>query len=281
MTAILLGGVAAICWAVHDVAVRHISQSVTVLASMMTVLIFGAIFQFFVLLGFGGIEPLPIHTTLYAILSGICFFVAAISLFAAFQRGPVRLVAPIIASYPVLSVAIAMWRGKEVTPGQWLAVAAIGLGVAVVSARASEEDSSFPRFGPTIVLSLLATVGFAMTFALGQFASEQASEGSVSLVARLAAVLVLALVTLLLRASVWPGLRALPILCFIGALDAIALRSVIAAGGLPDAQYASVVASMFGLLSIILAWLILKEKMNALQWLGCLMAFTGVGFLTL
>jgi len=67
----------------------------------------------------------------------------------------------------------------------------------------------------------------------------------------------------------------------MGIADGIALACVLSAGGLPDAQYAAVAASCFGLLTIVLAWAILRERMTSLQWFGCALAFGGIGYLAL
>ncbi|MCL6286150.1 DMT family transporter [Ruegeria sp. 2012CJ41-6] len=281
MNALALGLLAAVCWGFHDLAVRYISQSVSVIASLMTVLVSGAVLQAGLLATSGGYGSVHGQAVLYAIASGGFYLLAGLSMYAAFQRGPVRLVAPLVASYPVLSVAMAIWRGATVDLWHWLAVIAIGLGVSIVAAQPEQEDSDIPPSGLTAILSLLAAVGIAGAFALGQYASELSDEYAVSLIARLTAISALTMVAVASGKALWPGLRALPLLCVMGLLDASAIVSVVAAGGLPNAQYASVTASVFGLLTVVLAWAILKERMRPRQWLGCLVAFAGIGYLAL
>ncbi len=46
MSALSLGLLAALCWGFHDLAVRYISQSVSVIAALMAVLVAGALLQF-------------------------------------------------------------------------------------------------------------------------------------------------------------------------------------------------------------------------------------------
>jgi uncharacterized membrane protein len=79
----------------------------------------------------------------------------------------------------------------------------------------------------------------------------------------------------------WAGWRALPVLALMGIADGIALLCLLAAGGLPDAQYAAVASSCFGLLTILMAWAFLREKMTPPQWVGCAIAFSGIGYLAL
>ncbi len=204
----------------------------------------------------------------YAVVAGGFYLLAGLSMYAAFQRGPVRLVAPLVASYPVLSVTLAIWRGSEVNIWQWLAIIAIGVGVSIVSTR-SDDSTEYPATGPTIAFSILAAIGFAATFALGQYAAELGDEFIVSLIGRLTAIPVLAVIAIASRKSLWPGARALPLLCLMGALDAVAILCVVSAGGLPNAQYASVAASIFGLLTVVLAWAILREEMAWMHYRFC------------
>lgn len=279
MSALTLGLLAALCWGFHDLAVRYVSQSVSIIASLMAVLVSGAVLQFALVAGWAGFSPISATALTYAIVAGGFYLLAGLSMYAAFQRGPVRLVAPLVASYPVLSVCIAIWRGSEVSLWHWLAIIAIGVGVSIVAARSEGEGPDYPPPGPTILFSLLAAIGFATTFALGQYATELSDEFTVSLIGRLTAIPALAVIAFAARKTLWPGLRALPLLCTMGALDAVAILSVVSAGGLPNAQYASVAASVFGLLTVVLAWAILKERMVPLQWLGCLIAFAGIGYL--
>ena len=280
MSALALGLLAALCWGFHDLAVRYISQSVSVIAALMAVLVAGALLQFGLVAIWAGFTLMSAKAVSYAVVAGGFYLLAGLSMYAAFQRGPVRLVAPLVASYPVLSVTLAIWRGSEVSIWQWLAIIAIGVGVSIVSTR-SDDSTEYPATGPTIAFSILAAIGFAATFALGQYAAELGDEFIVSLIGRLTAIPVLAVIAIASRKSLWPGARALPLLCLMGALDAVAILCVVSAGGLPNAQYASVTASIFGLLTVVLAWAILREEMAFFQWLGCIIAFAGIGYLAI
>lgn len=281
MSALALGLLAALCWGFHDLAVRYVSQSVSVIAALMAVLVAGAVLQFGLVAIWSGFAPMPVEAVSYSVASGGFYLLAGLSMYAAFQRGPVRLVAPLVASYPVLSVTLAIWRGSEVSIWHWLAIIAIGVGVSIVSARSKDDGAEYPAAGPTIAFSILAAIGFAATFALGQYAAELGNEFTVSLIGRLTAIPALAVIAFASRTSLWPGTRALPLLCLMGALDAVALLCVVSAGGLPNAQYASVAASIFGLLTVVLAWAILRERMSTFQWLGCIIAFAGIGYLAI
>ena len=279
MTALSLGLIAAFAWGFHDICVRSLSQRTPLMASLLTVLLIGLAFHLGVMIVQGGFTPLTSQTTWLAICSGLFFLMASVGLYGAFQRGPVKLVAPIIASYPVLSVGWALLRGAQIAPMQWAAVISVVIGVSLVAALARDDDTNTPATGPTVLLSLIAAVGFAGTFAIGQYASEISGHLPVTLATRLTAVAVLIGAMGALRLPFWPGVRALPILTLMGIADGIALLCLLSAGGLPDAQYAAVAASCFGLLTILMAWAFLQEALTPPQWAGCAIAFAGIGYL--
>ncbi len=277
----MLGLIAALCWGFHDICVRFVSQSVPLLASLLTVLVVGLTFHLGLMVVMDGFAPLPAPAMGLSVASGAFFLMASLGLYGAFQRGPVRLVAPIIASYPILSVGWAALSGVPVHPLQWLAVLAIILGVSVVAALADDAATDVPPKGRTIFYAGVAAVGFAGTFALGQWAATLSHDLPVTLVTRVVAIALLIGVIGWFGLPFWPGLRAVPVLALMGIADGIALYCIFSAAELPDVQYAAVAASTFGLLTIVLAWAILREPMRAMQWAGCAVAFAGIGYLAL
>jgi len=281
MSALTLGMIAAFAWALHDICVRYLSQKTPLMASLLTVLVVALGFEIGLMVVTKSTFTLPSEAFWISVVSGFFFIVASLGLYAAFHRGPVRLVAPIIAAYPVLSVGWAVFRGADVSWLQWVAVLLIIAGVSVVAALADHGEEDVAPKGPTILFSLIAAIGFAGTFALGQYAAETAGHMPVTLVTRITAIALLVAGMAIRRLPFWAGKKAIPMLVVMGTADGIALACVLSAGGLPDAQYAAVAASCFGLLTIVLAWAILRERMTPLQWFGCALAFGGIGYLAL
>ena len=281
MSALALGLVAALCWGFHDICVRFLSQKTPISACIITVLSTGLIFHLGLMTVTDGFQPIGAEAIWLSLLSGVFFVIATFGLYAAFQRGPVRVVAPLIAGYPILSVAWAVWNGAEITSLQWLAVLAIIIGVAIVAALSDTSTDDTPPLGPTILYSLIAAAGFAGTFAAGQWAAELSHDMPSTLVTRVLAVALTVLILIVTKQQFRPDRKALPWLIAMGCADGIALWCVLYAGVLPDAQYAAVTSSMFGLLTIVLAWILLKERMTLPQWGGCVIAFAGVGYLAL
>jgi hypothetical protein len=74
--------------------------------------------------------------------SGIFLALATLSLFAALALGPISLVAPIVGTYPALSMIFALAQGTRPSVMQWFAIAAVIAGAAIVSRGGSTYENS-------------------------------------------------------------------------------------------------------------------------------------------
>lgn len=280
MTSLTLGLMAAVCWGLHDITIRYLSRSAPMMGSLLCVLFIGSLFQAGMLMVMGP-HAISGSAALLSVCAGIAFLLANVGLYFSLARGPVRLVSPIIASLSVVSVGIAVVEGVSISMAQILAVAALMVGIAIVAMSTPEEDQEFPPIGVTIAFALLAAFGFAFSFKFGQMAAQISGDLETTLLARITAFAVLAVVLLVKSVQIWPGKAALLPLLGMGLFDSIAIYSINLAAPKPNPEYAAVASSTFGLLTIILAWALLKEKMSRAQWLGCLISFSAVGYLAL
>ncbi|WP_299142156.1 DMT family transporter [uncultured Tateyamaria sp.] len=277
MGALTLGLIAALCWGVHDTLVRYISQRVGVFQSLFPVLVSGCIATtgLALILGAGGLAG---NAGLYAAASGVIFGLTGAAFYRALAIGPVRVVAPIVAAFPILSVGWAVMNGQEVTALQWGAVLIVVAGCGFVAATSKDEDGAGAQ-PAAIMWSVLAAVGFSVSFAMGQLSVEGGAEMTAIAAARVGAVAVVGLLAVVLRQPVMPPASALPILVVMGVLDAIAIGAVMLAGSFAYPAFASVAASTFGVLTIILAAVFLREAVARIQWVGILIVFAAIGYL--
>ena len=283
MLAIGFGLTASLVWAVHDLLARKLSQGTALLPILIVVLGSGCVVLLPVVALNGDWSALTGQALVYALLSGLGFTVALGSLYRAFSLAPVRLVSPVIGSYPMLSLAIAAWQGHQVTPGDWLAVAAIVLGIAIVALAARDDGPQGYAASPAVALgwAALSALGFAATFGLAQQAARLGGEVPAMLIGRVVALLVILALAIAHRSLRPPPRGQLWVLALMGALDAFALGLVTAAGSLPRAEYASVTSSLFGVLTILLAAWFLRERVRPVQWLGIGAVFAGIAGLGL
>lgn len=270
MLALGLGLVAALGWGTHDLLVRRIAPGARVLPQLVVVMTVAAL----VTAPFGW-RGLPDWVPLgLAIASGCTYFGASLALYAAFARAPARLVAPVIGSYPLPALGLALLQGHVVSGGEWLAAGLIVAGVAVVATQGQAEDK---RPNPlALPLAFAACLGMAASFALGQEAAARIDPLQAASLAR-AGGAGLGLCLLALRpAGTRAALKRWRVLLVMGCLDGLALSAVIAAGALPQASYASVASSLFGVVTILLAWAVLGERVRAAQGAGIALIFLGL-----
>ncbi|MBE1285562.1 MAG: EamA family transporter [Rhodobacteraceae bacterium] len=278
MQALILGLVAALAWGFHDLCIRVVAQRTSIPAAILTVFVIGAILVFAVAL-FLGEAALPNGPALWlACLAGFIFACGGYGLYRAFAIGPVKLVAPIVGSFPIISVAMASLQGDQISLPQWLAVFVIVAGVGCV-AIFSKENEGGEISRAAILWGILAATCFALSFAAGQAATQAGAEMPVLIMTRVASVATVAAAVLISRTDIRPPLRLLPALFAMGALDVLALGLVLMAGNLPNPEFASVSSSLFGLITVVLAWAILRETMTRGQWISVAVTFSGIAYL--
>jgi drug/metabolite transporter (DMT)-like permease len=216
-----------------------------------------------------------------SLFAGVLYGLAGYALYRAFSIGPVRLVAPISGAYPGLSVAWAGSTGQPASRDQWVAVLVIVAGGGFVVGRSDvAENTQAPR-APAVLWSLAAGTGFAATFATGQTAAADGAEVALLLPTRIAALITIFGLAIVLRQSLIPSFKMLPVLLLMGALDALALGMIMLAGGVAKPEFASVAASAFGLITVVLAALILRERMQLAQWASVSVVFGAIAYLGL
>lgn len=280
MLSLSLGLVAALCWGVHDICVRFVSQRGGILPALTTVLVAGSIIILPISIFVGGWQDMGANAYGFSILSGAIYLLGCIGLYKAFGIGPVRLVAPIIGAYPILSIGWASFSGQPVIIGQWVAVGAVICGVAIVSTLSDDAESGGQQRA-AIGWAILGACGFSAAFAVGQFATQAGSELPVILVTRLTAAFGALFLLFASTGPKKPNKSAWPLLGLMGLLDATALGIVMAAGGLDRPEFAAVAASIFGIITILIAWAFLKERMTTGQWVGVAITFAGIGYLAI
>ena len=277
---IFLGFMAALLWGIHDFFVRIVTRQIHIYTAI--VIVFFASSLLLLALIWSADVSLEIKSggIMLGCLSGMTFAAATVALYNAFALGPVRVVASIIGAYPIFSVILAFLQGANIRLEQMLAVLAVIIGVSFV---ASGSDKSYQQQGQpkAILWSVIACLAFSVCFHLGQAAATLAHILALNLIVRSSALIILLIFGFFKLNFQNLNLKILPYLVFLAILDTLALALVTGAGHFRDPQYASVAASTFGMMTIILAWIFLKERLSGQQWLAVSVVFGAILFLGL
>jgi drug/metabolite transporter (DMT)-like permease len=279
VTSIVVGLFAALSWGVHDLLVRYLGGRMFISTAVLTVLCVGTLATLPFALAGGGWGEMTGSAVAVALAGGGFYALACLALYRALAIGPVKLVAPIIAAYPILSVSLAWLAGNPVAAKDWLGVSIIVAGVGLVAWLSDPEDRHLRRRA-AIVFATVSGAGFAFAFALAQAAVRAGAEWPAVLTGRLAAIaLVLAIVLVVARAPLVPPRAQAGWLGAMGVLDALALSLVTLAGSLPNPEFAAVTTSIFGVITVVLARVLLHERMTPGQWGSVAVVFSGVALL--
>jgi drug/metabolite transporter (DMT)-like permease len=283
MNSALLGLVAALSWGVHDFLARFPSRAVGPIPTVLAVTVAGLIvLSAWLLIGGGAISIVWPDLWLVAV-TGIFFALATLALFSALAVGPISIVAPIAGSYPALAMMLAVAQGARPSPLQWLAILGVMAGVLIVSRSGGRYEASgeLPPGKLRIVLGLafLASVCFAIALTAGQAAVPIFGEVETVWFARWFGLATMGILYLWRSPGAPIPSRWLPLLGLMGCLDVAALGTIIAAGNLPSPEFATVVSSAFGAVTVLLARAFLKEPIAPSQLAGMVLIFGGVGVL--
>lgn len=282
---IAAGLVAAFCWGTADYLSRSQSQK---LGYYRTVLYSHIVTLVMVLAMVPLVDPAPVFEAapvLALAVAGLLNLVAFILLYRAFHRGVVSVVAPIAYTYPaitsVLSVAI---LGTVISSGEVLAIGGVIVGVVLLSTRFSELRSLLSRAGPA---SLTAGVGSALgssvifggVYVVIGYAAPLVSIAVPVIMLRVVALAAGFALAPVLKQDVEPVRAAFSkVIIIMGGLEAAGFLTftygiLSASGSLP---IVAAIGGMGGAVAAAYGLVFLKERLEANQMAGVVLALVGV-----
>ncbi|MEM8687237.1 MAG: DMT family transporter [Pseudomonadota bacterium] len=284
MSPVLLGSLAALFWGVHDLVAGISSRKLGHMVVVLGVTVFGLL-AITGWIGFTSEFPNVIRGDVWVpLVAGVGYACATLFLFAAFAAGPFSIAAPVGGSYPLTSMVIAALLGNPTSGLQLLAALAVVAGVVIVAVTEPDEGGAQTydkeALRRTLICAGLAHISFAFAIALGQQAAVLFGAVEGTWISRIAGALLILCLFFTINAR-----RTLPVkwvapVVVIGCLDAAAISLLNAAGNTDQPQIAAVAGSAFGVVTILLARIILKEHIPPKRWLGIALTFAGVAILS-
>jgi drug/metabolite transporter (DMT)-like permease len=273
--AIVLALGASACWGVGDFLGGLTSRRMAVLAVLAISQLAGLVGITIAALGFGG-EFLTSAGVAAAVGAGIAGAIGLAGLYRGMAIGSMGVVAPISASAAVIPVTVGLARGERPGGLQLVGVALALAGVVLVS----REPGSGRTLAAGVPLALVAAAGFGSYFLFIDRASADDAYWAV-VVARLASSsLALALAIALSRDALQVPRGSLPVLLAIGLLDVGANLLLALALNEGFVSLVSVLASLYPVLVIALAIVILHERPRRSQAFGGGAALAGVALIS-
>ncbi|NHN56920.1 DMT family transporter [Calidifontibacter sp. DB0510] len=210
-------------------------------------------------------------------LCGVAGTVALTSFYAALARGTMGVVSPIAATGAILPVVAGWVAGDRLGA---LTLAGIGCALAgIILASGPELSGAVGRM--PVLLALVAAAGFGTSMVSLHQGARSNIVGTLWAM-RLTSVVMLAVVLLVRRPSGGrPARRDLPGLWLTGCGDLLANALFSIASGLGAVGVVGVLSSLYPVVTVVLAWVLLHERLRRVQLVGVLLALVGVALTVL
>ena len=276
MFAIVLGLAASLSWGVADflggIQSRRMPAVAVVLGSQFAGLVLVA-----AVVTVRG-EAIPGGDfALYAALSAVAGIVGLTSFYHALSIGSMGVVAPLSSCAAAIPLVVGIATGDRPSTIQGLGVAIAIVGVLLASREASEHGGAAVAKGAGF--ALFSAVGFGCFF----LAMDKASDADVLwavAVNRAVSVGLLALAVLVTRPRLGLKPKDMRTLAIVGVLDILANGFFALAATKGLVSVVAVLASLYPVITVVLARLILGERLRAVQRVGAALALTGAALIS-
>jgi drug/metabolite transporter (DMT)-like permease len=287
---ILLGLATALCWGSADLFARFATRKLGTFRTVLYMQACGWLLLTLVMPQLGGWGHLADGSGwrpwAWGILAGCLNTVSTLALYRSFEIGKMSIVAPLSASYPVLTLLLSMLTGERLTLVRLAGIILTIVGVVLVAsgeripedAKLLDEKAHPGKKNLGVRWALVSAIGFGVMFwLLGIRVVPALGAGPSVWTIRATSVCATLLVILLARHSMAPpSKRDVPWIFAVGLLDTSAY--VFNNYGMQHEQVSvvSVLASLYGAVTVALAAILLHEHISRSQWLGISAIFAGV-----
>src|SRR5271167_2460523 len=283
---ILLGLLTALSWGSADFIARFATQRVGTLRTMLYMQSTGFVLLTIFLPWLGGWGHLADGSGwqpwAWGLLAGSLNFVATLTLYRSFEIGKLSVVAPISASYPVLTVLLSLLSGEHLRAARAIGIAFTLLGVVLVAggekAPDEEDHEGLQRSGKGIGFALCSAIGFGFLFwLLGMRIVPATGATQTVWLIRLTSSVLTALLILAVGKPIKPPTgRVAGWILGMGLTDTGAFVMNNFGMRLEQVAVVSVLASLYGAVTVGMAAIFLREHVSRWQWLGITAIFAGI-----
>ncbi|BBO69526.1 hypothetical protein DSCA_34560 [Desulfosarcina alkanivorans] len=261
--AITCGLCSAVAWGAGDFAGGFASRRGNALTVVLFSQLIGGILLFCLATAFARSLP-PAGHLVSGGLAGIFGVLGLTGLYSGLARGRMGLVAPLSA---VVTAVVPMTFSffVEGLPGGFRLT---GFAVAMAAVWFLSSPGGKSRIAPgELRLSLLAGLGFGLFFIFMDHASSQAVLWPL-VAARAAAIVVMAVLLAVTRQLAAPPRGQFTFIALAGILDTAGNAAFGMAAHLGRLDIAAILASLYPASTVLLAWLVFRERLGRRQWFG-------------
>jgi drug/metabolite transporter (DMT)-like permease len=282
---ILLGVLTALTWGGSDFLARFATERMGTLRALLYMQLIGFILLTIALPWLGGWGHLADGSGwqpwAWGALAGCVNAVSTLGLYRSFEVGKMAVVAPLSASYPVLTVTLSLVSGERLSAARASGIVCTMIGVLLVAAGEKAPDTNnleaMRRSGKGIGWALASATGFGLLFwLLGLRVIPRVGAPQTVWMIRLTCTLIAATAILIARQPIKLPRNTRLISLGMGAGDTTAFVLSNRAMQIEQVAVVSVLGSLYGAVTVALAAVVLREHVSRWQWLGIASIFSGI-----
>ena len=217
-----------------------------------------------------------------AIAHGLSVVVMCVLLYMGIARGPIAVVAPIVAAHPAPVLAVNVLMGVRPSAIQWAAMIVVIAG-GILIARSAVSEGETARAGAnrtTLLIAFSACLAYVAIVLTAQAATPLIGAFQTIWIGRLAGLVFLGTFLIVQRVPLHVTRDWLPFVVLQGGLDSLGYLTFLAGSNSAAPYVAMVLASAFSVVTVILAKLFLHEPITKLQWVAIALISLGAAVLT-
>ena len=285
---LILGLTAALCWGLSDFVARFVSRRIGAYRALLFMQLIGFAALTAFLVASGGFSRAAIsnwHPWALAFLAGSLNTIGSLALYFAFEVGVLTVVAPISSSYPAITVVLALLSGEHIralnAAGLFLTLVGLLLAATSFSPPPGVEvpQTNSPSWlSKGVGWAIVSLISFGIMFwFLGFHVLPVLGAGLSVWVIRIATSSMLLLAAAPSRQSIrLPSGSVWWLLVIMGLMDTTAYTANNAGLQSGPVSIITVVASLYGAVTVFLSSIFLRERLKATQWLGVALIFAGI-----
>jgi len=282
MIAVIGGLCAAVAWAATTMCYSRASKTLPSASVIALAMLVGFVVTAPAALIAGFPDDLDSGTIGLLLLAGAANLGGLLLVVTALRAGQVSIVAPIVSTEGAIAAVLAIIAGEAISPGAGVTLALVAAGIVLASAGTHEEvieETAEHRPRRAVALAIVAALSFGVSlYATGRVSDELAIPWAL-LPARVLGVLFIAVPLLFARRLVVTR-EGLPFVVLAGIGEVVGFTAF-TLGARDAIAVSAVLASQFGVLAAVAAYMLFGERLSRLQAAGVAGIAVGVAALTL
>jgi len=263
-------------WGVADFLAKRVVDKIGALWSLLIMQIIGIVPIVIYSLLFLKIPLLSLQMLGILALSSFLLIFAYLIFYKAIKYGPISIVSPIAASGSAITILISvLFFAEALTLAQALAIAVIFLGVVLVSVKWNKSSKKvFASYGA--LLALFTMLGWGFAFPLMKINMNVIGPVFTLLLVRFFSIVFLSIYSSRQNRPVIDNSKVWLYLITIGLVDAFAFLAYYIGVSMDYLSIISPVSSSYPAVTIILAYIFLKERVQNIQKIGIVLILLGL-----